>query len=338
MNIGLIDGDFDLKKKGKLYPNLALMKLSAYHKQKGDKVFWHLQCASYDIVYISKVFTFGEDPLLIKNINAKKIIVGGVFYSLSKKLPEEIEHIRPDYSLYNLYKNKAIINTAYGFTTRGCIRNCSFCVVPKKEGSITENADIEEFWRPEESLILMDNNILASPHGIQQIKKIVNLQIPVDFNQGLDARLVDYKLMQLLCKVKLKNGYLRFAFDHMSQYKSLQNISKWFMGITKRKTTALTAYCLLTNFEDSYERLLKLKELKITPMPQILMNLKTGKRSDNFGLWFLYMWSIRGQTFSIPFEEFVSKRAHFYTGKDVLESKELQNTNKYFVKNKRKYS
>ena len=321
MNIGIIDGDF--KKRGSIrghYPNLVLMKISAWHKSKGDLVEFANPIIHYDKVYISKVFTFGNDPLKSGYpIIADEIELGGAFYDIIKTLPEEIEHITPDYSLYN------ISNTAYGFTTRGCIRKCGFCIVPKKEGSISPHADIGEFWREGQDLILMDNNILAHGHGIKQIEHIYKKNIPVDINQGIDARLIDFELAKLLCSLRKKTGYLRFAFDNMGEYAALKKISKWFLEITGRKRiqSMTMAYCLIDEFFDSYQRLCLLKELDIAPSPQIIMDLATGKRKDNLGNWILYQWSCMPQIFAHTFEEFVFKGI---SGKQILESEELRNT------------
>ena len=120
MKIGLIDVD------SHNFPNLALMKISAYHKARGDQVEWAIPMLKYDIVYQSKVFDFSPDENTC--IQCEQLIKGGTGYDLDNKLPPEIENIYPDYSLYN------IKNTAYGFLTRGCPRNCPFCIVGKEEG------------------------------------------------------------------------------------------------------------------------------------------------------------------------------------------------------------
>lgn len=134
MKVALIDVD------GHNFPNLALMKISAYHKAKGDKVEWHFGFSEYDRVYMSKVFTFTEEFNMC--INAKEIVRGGTGYDLKNKLPSEIEHQYPDYSLYSN------ANTAYGFLTRGCPRNCPFCIVGEKEGLCSHMvASLDEFWR-----------------------------------------------------------------------------------------------------------------------------------------------------------------------------------------------
>jgi EAL domain-containing protein (putative c-di-GMP-specific phosphodiesterase class I) len=152
MKIGLIDVD------GHNFPNLALMKISAYHKAKGDDVEWVFPLDSYDIVYQSKVF----DDTYSKDIDyypmADKIIKGGTGYGLNNVLPDEIEHIYPDYSLYPELTKE----TAYGFLTRGCPRACDFCIVADKEGRRSYKvADLSEFWNGQKYIKLLDPNLLS---------------------------------------------------------------------------------------------------------------------------------------------------------------------------------
>lgn len=139
MKIGLIDVD------GHNFPNLALMKISAYHKQQGDKVEFVNFFEKYDKVYKTKVFTFSDDDYTV--INAKEVIKGGTGYDLQNKLPSQIEFMYPDYDLYD------IKNIAYGYLTRGCPRGCKFCIVQEKEGSKSYKvADLNQFWRGKKRL------------------------------------------------------------------------------------------------------------------------------------------------------------------------------------------
>lgn len=137
MNIGLIDVD------GHNFPNLALMKISAWHKKQGDTVGWWWGWEQYDRVYMSKVFDSTYSPDVSKPLNAREIIKGGTGYGLDNKLPDEVERIYPDYSIYpELTKD-----TAYGFLTRGCPRACNFCIVAEKEGRRSVKvADLSEWW------------------------------------------------------------------------------------------------------------------------------------------------------------------------------------------------
>lgn len=154
MNVGLHDSD------ATDFPNYALMKISAWHKAQGDNVEWWNPLFPYDRVYSSKVFTFTpENPYLPENT-----IKGGTGYGIYTELPPEIDDMFPDYSIY------PNVDYAIGFLTRGCIRNCPWCVVPKKEGRIRPYRTWKEVKRADSRVIVfMDNNVLACPHGIEQI-------------------------------------------------------------------------------------------------------------------------------------------------------------------------
>lgn len=205
MNIGLIDVD------GKRHPNLALMKVAAYHKAQGDKVEWaDALFGNYDRVYKSKVFTFTPDDTRVFNC---EVVRGGTGYGIYNQLPEEIDRLQPDYSIYPDIDSK----TAYGFLTRGCPNKCKWCIVPKKEGAIRPYMDVDDIAVDgRTNLILMDNNILASPYGIEQIRKIIERGYRVDFNQALDARLVTDEVAQLLAQVKWIKR-IRFGCDTKAQ-------------------------------------------------------------------------------------------------------------------------
>ena len=209
MRIGLIDVD------GHNFPNLALMKLSSYHKAKGDDVSWYDFFGEYDRVYMAKVFT--HTPDFTQAIpNATEIVKGGTGYDVTSHLPEDVEKIVPDYSLYPYIDKK----TAYGFLTRGCIRKCPWCIVPKKEGNIHPYQDVDEIAVDgRTNLILMDNNILAAgEYGISQLKKIAERKYRIDFNQAMDARLVTDEIAELLANIKWMD-YIRFGCDTPSQVK-----------------------------------------------------------------------------------------------------------------------
>ena len=165
MKIGLIDVDRENRNfKGKQFPNLALMKISMYEKMRGNDVEWWIPLKQYDKIYMSKVFT--DTPEVETIINAKEIIKGGSGYDLENKLSNAIEHIYPDYNLYN------INDTAYGFLTRGCPRACDFCIVSKKEGRKSiKVADLNEFWKGQKNIKLLDPNILAADEYRQHYRK-----------------------------------------------------------------------------------------------------------------------------------------------------------------------
>lgn len=186
-------------------PNLALMKLSAWHKKRGDSVKWYspLFHNTYDKIYGSKVFTFSDAGYISKDME-----MGGSGWDLKKELPYNIEHIYPDYTLY------PDCNYALGFLTRGCLRNCAFCIVPKKEGKIRKHAKLEEFCKDQEKVMLLDNNILAYKDHLLELKKLRDSEKQIDFNQGLDIRLITRKNAKLLRELKRWEGLrYRFALD-----------------------------------------------------------------------------------------------------------------------------
>ena len=242
--IGFIDVD------GHGYPNLAIMKLSAWHKSHGDTTGFANPLESYDKVYMSKVFTFTPDYPYTWDCETEK---GGTGYlDYTKVLPEEVEHTCPDYLLYG------IDDVAYGFTTRGCIRHCPFCLVHDKEGMIREHADLDEFLGGRKNVVLMDNNIVAHDHGIRQLEKCRERKIAVDCNQGIDARIV-YKseyLIDLLSSIKVygRSG-IRFACDDKSEIIPCQ---KAVDKILERNPKAIfSIYCILTDdYNDSLKRVM----------------------------------------------------------------------------------
>lgn len=204
MKIGIIAVDSK-------YPNLALMKISAYHKQLGDQVEWYSAFENYDKVYMSKIFSFTPDYGWY--VNADQVEKGGTGYDINKKLPSYIENLQPDYTLYPFIEK----NISYGFLTRGCPNKCKWCIVPQKEGQIYPYMDVDEIAADgRNNLILMDNNILASDYGLRQLGKIVIRKYRVDFNQGLDARLVTPEIAELLAKVKWIKR-IRFGCDTQKQ-------------------------------------------------------------------------------------------------------------------------
>lgn len=201
MRIGLVAVDGHSN-----FPNLALMKLSAWHKAQGDLVEWATPLfGDYDRVYKSKIFTFTPDDYT--PWNCEVIEAGTGYRDYTTRLTDAQEHVCPDYSLYPDF------DAALGFTTRGCINNCLWCIVPGKEGKIRANADIDEFLAGRRKVVLLDNNILAHPHGVAQLKKCADRGLHVDCNQGMDARLVTCEIAEVLAGVKWIRGRIRFAAD-----------------------------------------------------------------------------------------------------------------------------
>lgn len=275
MRIGLIDVD------GHNFPNLPLMKLSAWHKQRGDIVEWYSQMFSghMDRVYMSKVFTFTPDCQDI--IDAGEIIRGGTGYYYpdgGPELPEEIEHIYPDYSLYpELCKD-----TAYGFLTRGCPRGCSFCVVAEKEGKCSVKvADLKEFWNGQKEIKLLDPNLLACKDWKELLQQLIDSGAWVDFTQGLDIRVMTQEKADMIRQVKVKQ--VHFAWDQYRDRKMIVERFKWFKEATGWDYRKMSVYVLTgfdTTLDQDLERIYTLRDLGYSPYVMIYDKHKLRKGSE----------------------------------------------------------
>ncbi len=213
MLIGLHDCELDYM-PNKTFPNLALMKISAWHKSKGDIVEWFfpLNRDSYDLVYSSSVFDFTPKPS--SDYLPENTVYGGTGYGLygpEHDLPKEIDDMFPDYSIYPQ------CDYAIGFLTRGCINKCSFCIVPKKEGKIRPYSKWQAIVRKDTKKVhFMDNNVLACEYGITQMRELAKTDYLVDFNQGLDIMLLTDEIVEILSRIKWEK-YIRFSCDKVYQ-------------------------------------------------------------------------------------------------------------------------
>ena len=274
-------------------PNFALMKISKFHKSKKDIVDWHAPIFTFDhdIVYCSKIFTYTKKPF-IPNEN---IIKGGTGYDIKSTLPDEIEKCEPDYTIYPEFKH------ALGFITRGCIRKCDYCIVPEKEGKLQPYRDIEQILQGRNTVILMDNNVLASDYGIKQIEKIIKLKIKVDFNQGLDARLIDNSIARLLAKVKWLEP-LRLSCDNIFMIEPVRKaveLLRWNNCVPVR----YFVYMIVKDIEDALERVKFLKGMHLSPFAQPYRDREGTEPSQiqkDFSRWVNRKWIFK----SIPWENY----------------------------------
>lgn len=272
MLVGIIDVD------GHSFPNLPLMKISAWHKLQGDTVKWYepLDLEHYDRVYMSKVFSFTPDYQF--PVYADEVVQGGSGYCIKtvngvevydktkdKPLPYEVEHIFPDYSIYG------ITDTAYGFLSRGCPRGCAFCHVATKEGQCAYKvADLAEFWSGQENIVVCDPNILACKEWEDLLGQLADSKSDIDFNQGLDIRLMTPEKAEALSKVKTK--MIHFAWDRYEDKRLVLPKLKTFRERSKISPHSLVVY-VLVNFDstlaEDLERVYTLRDMGFAPYVMI---------------------------------------------------------------------
>lgn len=263
MKIGLIDVD------GHHYPNLALMKLSAWHKSRGDTVDWWWGFDHYDRVYMSKVFDKTYTPDIPEPVNADEIVKGGTGYGLDNKLPDEIEHICPDYSIYP----ELTRDTAFGFLSRGCPRGCHFCIVAGKEGRRSVKvADLSEWWSGQKNIVLMDPNLLACPEHMDLLGQLIDSKAWVDVNQGFDCRLLTSEKIDAINRVKLKE--IHFAWDYMKETDAVLRGLSLYKELATRKPHGkyATVYTLVnydTTMEENLYRIYTLRGMGYDPYVMI---------------------------------------------------------------------
>ena len=297
MRIGLVDVD------GHNFPNLCLMKLSAWHKAKGDEVEFAIPLMQYDRIYMARVFDdiYTHDDLTAYQCD--EIIKGGTGYGLEKTLPNDIEQMFPDYSLYG------ITDTAYGFLTRGCPRHCPFCIVGDKEGLVSRKvANLSQFWNGQKNIKLLDPNILACADHMDLLEQLANSKALVDFTQGLDARMLTDENIAVLKRIRIKR--IHFAWDNPKDKtvpKALEMFSEKY-GLNP-KAHNVVVY-LLTNYwsthQQDLERVQWLREHFFVPYVMIY-NKPSAPRETRL----LQRWVNNKIVFNKvkTFDEFDSKKA-----------------------------
>ena len=240
MRVGLID-------LGDKLPNLALMKISSFHKAQGDVVLLHdFTPSQVDKVYISVVFTKHRkqaEKLLQIYPDA---IVGGSGWDTTSRLPLEIESCRPDYDLYTVdfvasrlkgrtkgrrEKAQRIVDSGLGRSSRGCGRSCAFCLVPRVEGSLQQATRIEDLLNPRsKTLTLLDNNLCMDPLALEKLAFCRDNGIILNLTQGLDVRALTDDLVQGLSEVR-HFGNIHFAWDQAPQermvFEGIKRLSRW---------------------------------------------------------------------------------------------------------------
>lgn len=293
MLVGLHDAEKEYL-KNKHFPNYALMKISAWHKSRGDDVEWWNPLVKYDRVYSSKVFDFTPTDVYLP----EDTIRGGTGYRdipMEQKLPTEVDGMFPDYSIY------PECDFAVGYLTRGCPNRCRWCVVPKKEGNIKPYRAWEDIVRADtDKLVLMDNNILACQYGIEQLQSLIGSGYCIDLNQGMDARLVDDHVARILSQLKWMR-FIRFSCDQKSQIEPVKNAIE-LLGKHGVKPYRIFIYLLVTaDIQDAVERVEALKGYKaINLYAQAERNERLGiipnKMQMEFQQRYIYSGCYRNET------------------------------------------
>lgn len=277
MRIGLIDVD------GHHFPNLPIMKLSAWHKEHGDSVEWYNPLTAWldppDLVHVSKVFTFTDD--YPHPINAGEVLHRGTGYFYPNggpELPGEIEHIYPDYSLYP----ELTRDTAYGFLTRGCPRGCGFCIVAEKEGRKSHKvADLSEFWRGQKQIKLLDPNMFACREWPELAGQLIESGAWVDFTQGCDIRIMTEEMAECIKRMKVKQ--IHFAWDRYGDKDIVIPKFEMFREVTGWDHRKMTVYVLTgydTTIEQDLDRIYTLRDMGYSPYVMIYDKYKK-KKKDN---------------------------------------------------------
>lgn len=274
-------------------PNLALKKIEKYHLDRRDEIIWDMPLARpiADRIYVScifernksKCFDWEDDP---------SCLIGGSGFSLKIELPKEIDKIKPHLNL--------------GFTTRGCIRHCKFCIVPQKEGRIKIVGDLLDLWDGKsKDIVLLDNNILALPKHFKLIcKQARENKIRLDFNQGLDCRLLNQDTVNELKSIRHKE--LHFAFDDLDYF---DDVDKAITLLQKNGINRCT-WLMLTGFNTTFEEdLFRANYLRSRNQVAYVMRYNNSKRKD-----------------LIPLSRWVNNRAWFraITWKEFLERNKCQ--------------
>jgi len=305
MKIGLIDVDsFNPKVKKQGFPNLALMKLSAWHKLKGDHVEMYdlIDPSQYDTIYASQVFTWNKIPF---EFPREKVLFGGSGIDLKGNLPNEIEHIYPDYGLYG-------IDYAMGYLTRGCLNACPFCLVHAKEGKLHLHSPLEEFWKDQTHVKLLDNDLTDCPEALDQLQLIRDKHIRLDLSQGFNVRTIKKAWAEVLREIKVwEGGHWHIAWDNRKdEQKVMQGIQILFdAGFEAKDLMVLCLIGFSGNFADDLYRIETLKAMGIRSYAMIYKDFRSNAHSFDTIYHHLEHWTnFKRFFFEIDFETYLHKQ------------------------------
>lgn len=297
MKIGLIDVDGIL-------PNLALMKISSFYKANECDVEFVQENKKYDKIFASAIFTKSEPKCRrLKEQYGSCIDIGGTGWNIDKKLPVEIERCHPDYQLYSpemtsrnisgimkrerkMQKAQQIVNAGLGFTSRGCVRHCSFCFVPRKEGPLRQNSEIRDIINPHSNVIILnDNNFTADPFFYEKLNEIRDRKLIVDINQGVDVRLMTDEKAQALSEVKHLRS-IHYAWDQMENEAAiLEGIQRLSKAIRPYRHMCFMLVGYNTSFEEDMYRFCVLKEMGVKPYVMRYNDQRHDIRLNCFTRW-----------------------------------------------------
>jgi len=272
------------------YTNIALEKVRTYYERQGIEVndYVPIEANRYDKIFCSSIFTWSN-----KSYVKDDMICGGTGFDITTKLPSEIEKMKPKINL--------------GFTTRGCIRKCPFCVVPKKEGWIKVVGDIYDFWDGKASEItILDNNILAVSRHFRKIAdQIKRENLKVDFNQGLDCRLVTDNIAKILKSLRYK--YYRFSFDTLNVEKYVRRT----IDILNQHEIYWSIWYVLVGFNTTYQEDLYRIELLKSLNQRVYVQRYNNQTNDFYNK--LYGWANNRKWFiGITFKQFLKMKNRNY--------------------------
>jgi hypothetical protein len=248
-------------------PNLALMKLSRYYKNNGwsvVKVKPEVKTKHAEKIFVSVIFNKNNSLCKISQLKKKygdRLTIGGTGVSITKRLPKKIEQLSPDYSLYPELEDRAI-----GFLTRGCPKNCEFCIVPTKEGKTHQVSDLDDLLQNRSKLILLDDNILSHPKADQFLEEMVKKKISVNFTQSLDLMLITKTRAEILKRITCQNTKFSrnnyyFSLNTTDHFSLLRRNYEYFQFNWRENVEFIYMYGYNTSLREDIDRLKFIKSL-----------------------------------------------------------------------------